>query len=99
MTFSQDTVSHEWHCFVVFVLIVNIQTCKKGIAWSDIFMGFINRGYIEACENKTCRYIDVLCIRVITKWPNSEQSSKWKVKTHEYINRQNQSTTRKLGKP
>ena len=29
-------------------------------------------------------------IRVITKLPNSEQSSKGKVKTHKYINRQNQ---------
>jgi hypothetical protein len=32
-------------------------------------------------------------IRVITKLPNSEQSSKGKVKTHKYIYRQNQSTT------
>jgi hypothetical protein len=31
-------------------------------------------------------------IRVIAKLPNSEQSSKGKVKTHKYINRQNQST-------
>ena len=38
-------------------------------------------------------------IRVITKLPNSEQSSKGKVKTHKYINRQNQSTTGKLWKP
>ena len=37
-------------------------------------------------------------IRVITKLPNSEQSSKGKVKTHKYINRQNQSTTGKLWK-
>jgi hypothetical protein len=36
-------------------------------------------------------------IRVITKLPNSEQSYKGKVKTHNYINRQNQSTTGKLG--
>jgi hypothetical protein len=35
-------------------------------------------------------------IRVITKLPNSEQFSKGKVKTHNYINRQNQSTTGKL---
>jgi hypothetical protein len=35
-------------------------------------------------------------IRVITKLPNSEQSYKGKVKTHNYINRQNQSTTGKL---
>jgi hypothetical protein len=38
-------------------------------------------------------------IRVITKLPNSEQSFKGKVKTPKYINRQNQSTTGKLGKP
>ena len=37
-------------------------------------------------------------IMVITKWPNSEQSYKGKVKTHKYINRQNQSTTGKLWK-
>jgi hypothetical protein len=37
-----------------------------------------------------------LPISVITKLPNSEQSYKGKVKTHTYINRQNQSTTGKL---
>jgi hypothetical protein len=36
--------------------------------------------------------------KVITKLPNSEQSYKGKVKTHKYINRQNQSTTGKLWK-
>ena len=35
-------------------------------------------------------------IKVITKLPNSEQSYKGKVKTHNYINRQSQSTTGKL---
>jgi hypothetical protein len=35
-------------------------------------------------------------IRVIAKLPNSEQSNKGKVKTHKYIDRQNQSTTGKL---
>jgi hypothetical protein len=34
--------------------------------------------------------------KVITKLPNSEQSYKGKVQTHNYINRQNQSTTGKL---
>jgi hypothetical protein len=38
-------------------------------------------------------------IKVITKLPNSEQSYKGKVKTHNYINRQNQSTTGKQWKP
>jgi hypothetical protein len=38
-------------------------------------------------SNENCQ------IRVIIKLPNSEQSYKWKVKTHKYIHRQNQSTT------
>ena len=37
-----------------------------------------------------------MTIKVITKLPNSEQSYKGKVQTHNYINRQNQSTTGKL---
>jgi hypothetical protein len=37
-----------------------------------------------------------MSIKVITKLPNSEQSYKGKVKTHNSINRQNQSTTGKL---
>jgi hypothetical protein len=37
-----------------------------------------------------------LYIKVITKLPNSEQFYKGKVQTHNYINRQNQSTTGKL---
>ena len=42
---------------------------------------------------------EYMLIRVITKLPNSEQSYKGKVKTHKYINRQNQSTTGTLWKP
>ena len=38
----------------------------------------------------------IYIIKVITKLPNSKQSYKGKVKTHNYINRQNQSTTGKL---
>jgi hypothetical protein len=45
------------------------------------------------------RFRTFLPINVITKLPNSEQSYKGKVKTHNYINRQNQSTTGKLWKP
>jgi len=51
-----------------------------------------------------CRYLFILVfavvillhvayIRVITKLPNTEQSSKGKVKTQKSTNRQNQSTT------
>jgi hypothetical protein len=41
------------------------------------------------------RKISRIVDKVITKLPNSEQSSKGKVKTHRYIYRQNQSTTGK----
>ena len=44
-------------------------------------------------------YMHYSSIKVITKLPNSEQSYKGKVQTHNYINRQNQSTTGKLWKP
>ena len=47
-------------------------------------------------KKKDKRTNNNLQIRVITKLPNSEQSYKGKVKTHNYINRQNQSTTGKL---
>jgi hypothetical protein len=40
----------------------------------------------------------IFSIRVITKLPNSEQSYKGKVKTHNYINKQNQSTELSLAK-
>ena len=48
-------------------------------------------------ENLTLDILKKCCmkIRVITKLQNSEQSYKGKVKTHNYINRQNQSTTGK----
>jgi hypothetical protein len=51
--------------------------------------------YIDSSK-KNLTYILKWKIRVITKLPNSEQSYKGKVKTHNYINRQNQSTTGKL---
>jgi hypothetical protein len=45
---------------------------------------------------KKCNITRHMEIRVITKLPTSEQSYKGKVKTHNYINRQNQSKTGKL---
>ena len=49
------------------------------------------KGSFQSAKKKKCCQI-----KVITKLPNSEQSYKGKVKTHNYINRQNQSTTGKL---
>jgi hypothetical protein len=56
---------------------------------------------VIAYWNRTLRnmllHFDI--IKVITKLPNSEQSYKGKVKTHNYINRQNQSTILALSQP
>ena len=45
---------------------------------------------IVECASKC--YLKEWWIKVITKLPNSEQSYTGKIKTHNYINRQNQST-------
>jgi hypothetical protein len=45
------------------------------------------------------RGMTLYCFPLWIKVPNSEQSYKGKVQTHNYINRQNQSTTGKLWKP
>jgi hypothetical protein len=54
---------------------------------------------IKEFKQTVVMYIEVKQIRVITKLPNTEQSSKGKGKTHKSTNRQNQSTTGQLGKP
>ena len=53
---------------------------------------------LPGIENKVTVSLECvgITIRVITKLPNSEQAYKGKVKTHKYINRQNESTTGKL---
>ena len=73
-------------------------TNSLNILLYDVFWVKIN------VYSKTSVYLWYFCystqikIKVKTKLPNSEQSYKGKVKTHNYINRQNQSTTGKLWK-
>ena len=55
-----------------------------------------NIGNKRQNEDKQKKNRTLKKIGVITKLPNSEQSDKGKVKTHKYINRQNQSTTGKV---
>ena len=64
---------------------------RKGDVFDNFGSAFNNMKFRLWCS--------FLTIKVITKLPNSEQSYKGKVKTHNYINRQNQSTTGKLWKP
>ena len=86
------------------VAISEFCICDKIISW--LFTSFILVWFMVF--NTTFNNFTVISqwsvllveeIRVITKLPNSEQSSKGKIKTHQYINRQNQSTTGKQGKP
>ena len=70
--------------YALYSLITNI-CCEYSLAF-----------YILYVINMVRLRIIMRLIRVITKLPNSEQSYKGKVKTHKYINRQNQSTTGKL---
>jgi hypothetical protein len=83
--------------------------CDKVWQWLATGQWF-SPGTLFSFTNKTDRYdiTEILLkvtlntinlIKVITKLLNSEQSYKGKVKTHNYINRQNQSTTGKLWKP
>ena len=62
-------------------------------------VNIIHFPYLDLSQNVKIRDVPYSLkspIKVITKLPNSEQSYKGKVKTHNYINRQNQSTTGKL---
>ena len=56
--------------------------------------------YFDSSRKRSNLYFEwksvIMEMHEITKLPNSEQSSKGKVKTYQYINRQNQSTTGKL---
>ena len=63
-----------------------------------LFAKYYKQGYNNNTLVKEQRVIrkDTDVNKVITKLPSSEQSYKGKVKTHTYIDRQNQSTTGKL---
>jgi len=70
-----------------------IQVIQK--SWIDTKTDFITWYILKKVV--TCQLWQK--IRVITKLPNTEQSSKGKGKTNKSTDRQNQSTTGKLGKP
>jgi hypothetical protein len=93
--------SHAWmrtglHLYTLYTNIDHEGLLSKCELMLDIVNANMLSVYINI--NKICNK-GVWQIKVITKLPNSEQSYKGKVKTHNYINRQNQSTTGKLWKP
>ena len=75
-------------CIYTFVCIIDL-TLNKG---TNIYIKSYETHYVRKSYEAE-NIIVIWSIRVITKLPNSEQSYKGKVKTHKYINRQNQSTT------
>jgi hypothetical protein len=84
--------------------VAKINEVVYSIGWAHEVSGFENPCHsflVKSVVEGARRQLSHPCtkIKVITKLPNSEQSYKGKVKTHNYINRQNQSTTGKLGKP
>jgi hypothetical protein len=86
-----QTLSHN----VVHLSLVEIQTHNISVIGTDC-TGSCKFNYHTITRRRS---LLLLWIRVIRKLLNSKQSSKGKVKTHKYINRQNQSTTGKLWKP
>jgi hypothetical protein len=72
--------------------LINKQIEENAIQNDETAKYTMKRQFDERNHTKPCD----IQIKVITKLPNSEQSYKGKVKTHNYINRQNQSTTGKL---
>ena len=87
-------------CHLCF-LLENLFLHKK--KWLNIFLTWrVHKNDAMSNINEYITHLDNIwqyTIKVITKLPNSEESYKGKVKTHNYINRQNQSTTGKLWKP
>ena len=79
-------------------LYINPPVFVKTSLYSAMWSYGVRLGTVCTVENISMQR-EIWLIKVITKLPNSEQSYKGKVKTHNYINRQNQSTTGKLWKP
>jgi hypothetical protein len=71
---------------------LNVKNYKLGAKTMPTVESAVHLGIIRT----TSLTANMTINKGITKLPNSEQSYKGKVKTHKYINRQNQSITGKL---
>ena len=81
------TISNACFHFLILLLILIVWLSELWFLWI----------YLVVFISWFCRFLRIN--KGNNKLSNSEQSSKGKVKTHKYINRQNQSTTEKLWKP
>jgi hypothetical protein len=98
LPFISSNISAQYSCFLDRPQLLTQELLKQGHV-APRLNSSLQKLYGRH-HNLVDRYeISISQIRVITKLPNFEQSSKGKVKTHKYINRQNQSTTGKLRKP
>ena len=88
--YIQLTVQCNWTSGLTVNIIIPIPRWPGLSNMADI------NTYLQIFVISYCKLFPCHLIRVITKLPNSEQSYKGKVKTHKYINGQNQSTTGKL---
>jgi hypothetical protein len=98
-------------CRSLFVFCCPFYFRHRIICSSPIYCFWLHLWYLQTCLyiwlQLLTNTVKLVCkghlgepeIKVITKLPNSEQSYNGKVQTHNYINRQNQSTTGKLWKP
>ena len=88
--------------FLTFTFVVKILQVTRGCWWRwftiDVPPSSLNVVLLWLLFYPFCPNIIINTVIVTggTKLPNSEQSYKGKVKTHKYINKQNQSTTGKL---
>ena len=95
-TFLLKWQDFEKHYFLYIKKCIFVWACINLNKTETIYL---TRDFYSDMFELQIRIITKLPNSVITKLPNSEQSYKGKVKTHKYINRQNQSTTGKLWKP
>ena len=82
------------HC----ICFIDVSLCYTSSNKTIFFITLITYLSSKVWESGSFKFLSKQCmkIRVITKLPNSKQSYKGRIKTHNYINRQNQSTTGKL---
>ena len=88
-----EKLIHNQYLSSVIKMKINQYTSKTNIL--SLFYGLDFTFFVLNTIFNIITVLASLHIRLITKLPNTEQSSKGKLKTHKSINRQNQSTTGK----
>jgi hypothetical protein len=93
---SQDVRVRDDLVFFIRPMTLNCQSGYQQKCQKYFFLSMCDVKVFLTFGADLTTVLPVLFKYCITKLPNSEQSNEGKVKTHKYINRQNQSTTGKL---